>query len=189
MAPMTLAASTGSIQRTNAHPFKYRQWLFQHNGYIREFDAVRRDLHMAIAPELYGMLRGTTDSETFFLLALTYGLEQSPKLAFEKTIGFVIEVLRKHDIEPQLIFSCALSDGRTLYTLRYASGEHCHSQYYSTHTESMKALDEANSTMPRNSVVVVSEPLDQSIEHWQEMPGHSFAAIRDGQVEIEKLAL
>src|SRR4051812_8720292 len=34
------AASTGAIQRSNSHPFKYKNWLFQHNGYVNYFDTI-----------------------------------------------------------------------------------------------------------------------------------------------------
>jgi predicted glutamine amidotransferase len=181
------AASTGAVQRANAHPFKYKNWLFQHNGHIGRFEALRRDLQFDIAPELYPALKGTTDSETFFLLALTYGLKDDPKAALRKTISRVERACRERDVPCDVVLSCALSDGTSLYTLRYASGEKCHSQYYSTHADCMKDVCEDATAMPRNSVVVVSEPLDQSGEHWQEMPERSFAAIRDGRIEIEGL--
>lgn len=182
------AASTGSIQRTNTHPFKYKQWLFQHNGYLHHFEKIRRDLQFAVTPELYAQLRGTTDSETLFYLALTHGLEADPKAAWEKVIAHVRRACNENNVPFELVLSCAISDGETLYTLRYSSGEHVHSQYYSTHAQCMKDLGEDYELMPKKSVVVVSEPLDQSIEHWEEMPRNSFASICNGQVQIEPLA-
>lgn len=183
------AASTGAIQRTNAHPFKYKNWLFQHNGYVHNFPAIRRDLQFDIAPELYASLKGTTDSETFFLLALTYGLENNPKAAIEQMIRRVKRACDDNNSDFDLGLSCAISDGQTLYTLRYASGERTHSQYYSTLADCMKEINEDSSLLPKNSVVVVSEPLDQSAEHWQEMPLNSFANIKGGLVTIETLEL
>jgi predicted glutamine amidotransferase len=181
------AASTGASQRSNAHPFKYRNWLFQHNGHIENFEVVRRELQCAIAPELFPLLKGTTDSETFFLLALTHGLMENPKEAIVQTLRFVKDVCARSAAPNELIFSCAMSDGKTLYTLRYSSGERCHSQYYSTHSDCMKEMDEESSAVPRNSVVVVSEPLDPSTELWHEMPPSSFATFRHGEVAIEPL--
>lgn len=181
------AASTGEPQRSNAHPFKYKNWLFQHNGYVGQFDVIRRDLQFDIAPELFPLLKGTTDSETFFFLALTYGLEQKPKEALERMIARVERACTERNIPHDLILSCALSDGETLYTLRYASSGKAHSQFYSTHADCMKNIHEEFAAVPKNSVVVVSEPLDQSVEDWLEMPQQSFAAIRNGRVEIEQL--
>lgn len=181
------AASVGAIQRSNVHPFKYKNWLFQHNGYIGNFEAIRRDLQFAIAPELFPALAGTTDSETFFLLALTYGLQDDPKSALEKTIARIFQACEENEISTDIILSCAISDGRALYTLRYSSSQRVHSQYYSTHAECLKDLSEENDIMPRRSVVVVSEPLDQSGDLWQEVPANSFGVYAEGNVAIEEL--
>lgn len=183
------AASVGAIQRTNVHPFKYNNWLFQHNGYVGEFEKMRRELQFDIAPELYNQLAGTTDSETIFLLALTYGLEQNPKAAFEKVIKRILRAFEALGIAPDMILSCAISDGKSLYTLRYSSSERLHSQYYSTHAECLKDLSEENDIMPKRSVVVVSEPLDQSGELWEEVPANSFNSFANGSVKIESLSL
>jgi len=80
-----------------------------------------------------------------------------------------------------------MSDGRSIYTVRYASGAHVHSQYYSTHAECMRDIDEAAAEVPARSVVVVSEPLDQTMDHWKEMPVGAFASFRDGSIAIEAL--
>lgn len=181
------AASAGAIQRTNAHPFKYKYWLFQHNGFLRHFDVLRRDLQFAIAPEYFEFLKGTTDSETLFLLALTHGLQDNPRVALETLIREVRSACDRRKVPFELVLSCALSDGKTLYTIRYSSLNFVHSQYYSTHAKSMKEVDEHSAEVPSKSVVVVSEPLDQEMEHWMEMPANAFATIRDGEVGIEIL--
>lgn len=181
------AASAGSIQRTNAHPFKYKNWIFQHNGYLNHFDTLRKDLQFSISSDLFNHLKGTTDSETLFLLALTYGLEKDPKTALERVILRVRKVCHEKDVPFELVMSCALSNGKNLYTMRYASGELVHSQYYSTHADCLKEINENNVAMPPSSVVVVSEPLDQSMEHWKEMPAGSFATIHGGKIHIETL--
>jgi glutamine amidotransferase len=68
-------ATTGTaVQRSNCHPFHYQNWLFVHNGQIREFNTIKRELALAVSPELYGEIIGTTDSEIMFYLALTFGM-------------------------------------------------------------------------------------------------------------------
>lgn len=181
------AASTGAIQRSNAHPFKYKNWLFQHNGYVNHFETIRRDLQFSIAPELFSALKGTTDSETFFLLALTYGLQENPKEAVERMIARVKQACTDNNVPAEMLLSCALSDGKTLYTWRYSANQNPNTQYYSTYAECMKEMNEDSGTMPAHSVVVVSEPLDHSSDQWQEMPINSFATIRAGVVGIETL--
>ena len=83
------ATSGTAIQRTNCHPFRYQHWLFQHNGEIGGFDQLKRDLQLAIAPELFPQLRGTTDSETMLYLAVTFGLAQDPLQALARMVGLI----------------------------------------------------------------------------------------------------
>src|SRR5215207_1416838 len=74
-----IRASTGTaVQETNTHPFRHGRWLFMHNCLIREFPRVRRDLLLAVDPELLPEIEGSTDSELLFYLALTFGLEEEP---------------------------------------------------------------------------------------------------------------
>src|SRR5690242_19882011 len=73
-SPLFLAhirASTGTpVQQTNCHPFRHANWLWLHNGSIREFARLKRDLVMAVDPALYPSITGSTDSEVMFYLAL-----------------------------------------------------------------------------------------------------------------------
>ena len=74
-SPMVFAhirASTGTAtQKTNCHPFRQGRWLWMHNGAIREFSSLKRDLAFAVDPSLYPNIEGSTDSELFFYLALS----------------------------------------------------------------------------------------------------------------------
>src|SRR4051812_42767202 len=67
------ASTTASapVQQTNCHPFRYGHWLWMHNGSIRDFPRLKRDLALAIDPSLFSELQGSTDSEAMFYLALT----------------------------------------------------------------------------------------------------------------------
>ena len=56
-SPLVLAhirASSGSpVQQTNCHPFRHGRWLFVHNGVIQGYEAMRRDLMLAVDPALF----------------------------------------------------------------------------------------------------------------------------------------
>ena len=91
-----IRASTGSpVQQTNCHPFRHGRWLWMHNGFIDGFTKVKRDLTLAVDPELFPEIEGTTDSELMFYLALTFGLEEDPPKAVARTIGLVESVGRR----------------------------------------------------------------------------------------------
>ena len=85
-----IRASTGTaVQQTNCHPFRYDKWLWVHNGLVRDFHLVKRDLSLAVDESLYPYIEGSADSETLFYLALTFGLEDDPPAAVERMVGFV----------------------------------------------------------------------------------------------------
>ena len=65
-----------------------------HNGFIGDFDEVKRDLVLAVDPSLYPSIEGSTDSEVFFYLALTFGLEDDPPEAVARAVGLIEEVGR-----------------------------------------------------------------------------------------------
>ena len=74
-----IRASTGSaVQQTNCHPFRHGRWLWMHNGALVGFREMKRDLAMAVDADLFADIEGSTDSEMFFFLALTFGLRGRP---------------------------------------------------------------------------------------------------------------
>lgn len=180
------ATTTGSVQRTNCHPFKHENWLFQHNGDVSSFEKIRRDLQMKIAPELYNEIKGTTDSETFFLLALTLGMKDNPKAGLQRMVECVRKTLDEHGVEKKFLnLSCAISDGQKIYTLRYAFGKPSKTQFYCTESCMITGLDDADKAAARN-VVIVSEPLDRSGDKWTQIPDNSFTTISNGTVHVER---
>ncbi len=183
------AASTGAVQRSNAHPFKYKNWLFQHNGFVNHFDIIRRDLHLQLSDEQYNLLKGTTDSETLFRLALSFGLEKDVKKAIEKMIAFVKKTCEKHQLNVELSLSCALSDGNALYTIRHSTTKRQNSQFYSTKEDCLQDIVDSKNLIPHDGVVVVSEPIDHYNNRWKEMPNDSFAVIADNKVDIDRLEI
>ena len=62
---------------------------------IREFHDVKRDLALAVDPSLYPAIEGSTDSEVFFFLALTLGLEDDPPGGRRAAVGLIEEVGRR----------------------------------------------------------------------------------------------
>ena len=117
-----IRASTGSaIQQTNCHPFRHGRWLWMHNGLIADFRTVKRDLTLAVDPELFPYIEGSTDSELLFFLALTFGLEADPPAAVARAVGLVEEVGRRHGVEHPIQMTVATTDGETTWAFRHAS--------------------------------------------------------------------
>ena len=116
-SPLFLAhirASTGTaVQQTNCHPFRYGRWLWVHNGLVREFPRVKRELALAVDESLYAFIEGSTDSELLFYLALTLGLEDDPPRAIGRMVGLVEDMGHRHGVEHPLQMTIATTEGRT----------------------------------------------------------------------------
>ena len=124
-SPLFLAhirAAIGSpVQQTNCHPFRHGRWLFVHNGMIDGFPTIHRDLALAVDPSLFGAIGGSTDSETLFYLALTFGLEEDPLGGLERASDSSRPWATDHGIDHPMQGTLGLSDGERLWAVRYSS--------------------------------------------------------------------
>lgn len=155
-------ASTGSAtSRNNCHPFVQGRWSFMHNGQVGGFDQFRKKADMLIPDDLYGHRKGASDSEVIFLLACGLGLDADPRAALEQAVDVMERQSREVGVSPHMRFTAALSDGETLYAVRYASDDHAPSLYYQWCAE-------------WDGWAVVSEPYDTSSGPWIEVPKGSF---------------
>jgi glutamine amidotransferase len=183
-----IRASTGTaIQETNTHPFRYGRWLWMHNGLIREFPRLRRELVMAIDDSLFDSIEGTTDSETMFYLALSFGLESDPVAAVERMVGFVEDTGHRHGIEHPIQMTIATTDGRCVYAFRYSSEGESRSLYFSTRMDALKARypeSEELAGLSDETRVVVSEPLGDLAGAWNEVPESHVGIVQPGLDEL-----
>jgi glutamine amidotransferase len=183
-----IRASTGTaIQETNTHPFRHGRWLWMHNGLIREFATVRRELVLGVDEALFTSIEGTTDSETMFYLALTFGLEDDPPAAVARMVGLVEETGRKHGVAHPVQMTIATSDGASIWAFRYSSEGDSRSLYVSTRMDALKALYpelDALSALSDETRVVVSEPLGDLPGAWNEVPESHYGIVRPGVDEL-----
>jgi len=183
-----IRASTGTaVQETNCHPFRYGSWLFMHNGLVREFARVKRDLLLAVEPSLLPAIEGSTDSELLFYLALTFGLQEEPVAALERMAGFVEGVGEGYGIEHPLQMAVAVSDGTRIVVVRYSSERNSRSLFYSENVQAVKARfphDARMQSLSDETRLVVSEPLGDVSEIWKEVPESSVGIVRPGQDEL-----
>jgi len=183
-----IRASSGSpVQQTNCHPFRHGRWLWMHNGLIREFDKVKRDLVLAVDPSLYPLIEGSTDSEVFFFLALTFGLEDDPPAAVEAAVGLIEETGRVRGIEHPIQMTVATSDGVSIWAFRYSSEHKSRSLFYSTDLPTLLTLHpelENLRGLSDESRLVVSEPIRDLPDAWNEVPESSYGVVQPGQDEL-----
>jgi predicted glutamine amidotransferase len=190
-SPLFLAhirASTGTpVQQTNCHPFRYGRWLWVHNGLVRDFVHLKRELAFAVDESLYTSIEGSTDSELLFYLALTLGLEDDPPNAVERMVGLVEEAGRRHGTEHPLQMTIATTDGKSVWAFRYSSEGRSRSLYYST---DMRTVREMYPERPRlqevsdETRIIVSEPLVDLPGAWNEVPESSYGLVCEGADEL-----
>ena len=181
------ASTGGAIQQTNCHPFRYGRWLWMHNGLIREFASVKRDLAFAVDPSLYPLIEGSTDSELFFYLALTLGLSDDPPTAVERAVGLIEATGRARGVENPIQMTVATSEGSSLWVFRYSSERNSRSLFYSTDIETLRAQYPENPTLHKLSAysrLVVSEPLGDLAGAWNDVPESSCGIVQEGQHEL-----
>ncbi|MFC9113486.1 MULTISPECIES: class II glutamine amidotransferase [Streptomyces] len=177
-----IRASTGTaVQQTNCHPFRHGRWMWMHNGAIDGFPLLRRDLALAVRPDLFPSVEGSTDSEMMFYLALTFGLEDDPKEAVARMAGLVERTGHAHGVTYPLQMTVAVTDGVRLWAFRYSSQKQSRSLFYSTRVETLKALHpdvEFLRDIADDARLIVSEPLGDLQGAWNEVPEGSYGVVQ-----------
>ena len=185
-------ASTGTaVQRTNCHPFRHGRWLWMHNGLIRGFPRLKRDLVLSVDPSLYPDIEGSTDSELLFFLALTFGLAEDPFQAVARAVGLVEQVARLHDVEDPVQMTVATADGESVWGFRYSTEGNTRSLFYSSDVFQLRELHPEVEILHRlgeETRFVVSEPLLDLPGAWNEVPEFSAGVVRPGDDEIRPFA-
>jgi len=154
--------------KENAHPFKYNNWLFAHNGEIdREYWLRSLDNKYKFA------LQGTTDSEVYFYWIL-HNIEQ----AGDEIVG-IRNALKAVKQRYHTGLNFLLCNGMMLYAFRYASKK---KEYYSLYwlardaskpepvdlvSKETTALFHSKSLKGEKAVLVCSEKLNG--ENWSEI--------------------
>jgi predicted glutamine amidotransferase len=183
-----IRASTGTpVQRSNCHPFRHGQWLWMHNGAVREFHHTKRDLVMAVDPTLFPDIEGSTDSETLFYLALTFGLTDDPFDAVARAIGLVEKIGHEHGVDYPFQGTVATTNGESIWAFRYSSEGKSRSLYFSTDVSALRQLHpevEILHTLGDETRLVVSEPLGDLPGAWNEVSESSAGVVRPGTDEM-----
>lgn len=181
-------ASTGTpVQRSNCHPFRHGHWLWMHNGVIAGFHELKRDIMFAVDPSLYPEVEGSTDSEAFFFLALTFGLEDDPIAGVSRAVGFIEDLAERRGVPDPVQATVATSDGQKVWAFRYSTQHQSRTLYHSTNVTRLRELHpevEMLRTLSDDTRFVVSEPLRDLPGAWREVPESTCGIIQPGEDEI-----
>lgn len=190
------AAPGGTIAEANCHPFVHQGWMFQHNGEISGFNAVKRELTFDVDPALYPFMQGNSDTEVCFFLALTYGLTTDPVQSLTQMITQVEMSRLRSGVAAPFRAAIAASDGEELFVLRWVSPDfpslQAPSLYYSRGAQTLHISEGfgpgtgESEQLPDDTQLVVSEPLELhwSRRHWVEIPEGSIGVFRRDQKPV-----
>lgn len=162
------------IDRSGLLPLVHDRWSFALNGYVPDFRASHmRALRGQLPDDLYGRLRGSSDSETLFLLSVAELLRGATIVgALMRTVERVVE--RVGDEEAQL--NLVLSDGQRIAAVRTGTKLVTNSLY----------VAERPPFAPEGVVLASEAP--EAGAAWSPVDGHSWIEIdRDGNVTTEVL--
>jgi predicted glutamine amidotransferase len=179
------AAYHGIVQRSNSHPFRHDCWTFQHNGEISSFEKIKRTLQFEVAEDLFPRIEGTTDSETAFYLALTFGLDDDPQQAMERMVAFVEAEMKGAGINDPFRLTCAFSDGKHLYAIRHSTDDKPKTLYYNRSGIGLEEVINDAVEAPSEGIILLSEPIDDCPDNWIEVPPSSFVTVVDNRVRVE----
>ncbi|MGZ4480470.1 MAG: class II glutamine amidotransferase [Nocardioidaceae bacterium] len=183
-----IRASSGSpVQQTNCHPFRHGRWLWMHNGLLAGFKEMKRDLVLAVDPELFPEIEGSTDSELLFYLALSRGLEQDPPAAVAQAVGLVEATGQRHGVGSPVQLTVAVTDGDRVWAFRYSSEGRSRSLYHSTDVATLRHQFPDNPELHElsdDARLVVSEPLGDLRGAWREVPESTCVVIDHGKEEL-----
>jgi glutamine amidotransferase len=180
-----LRAAIGSaVQQSNCHPFRYGRWLFMHNGFIAGFAQIKRDMVLGVDPALFPEIKGSSDTEVLFYLALTFGLEDDPPTAVARAIGYVEACGHAKGIQYPFQGTIATSDGESLWVFRYSSEGKSRSLFFNRDVRGLRAQypdAEILQEVSDDTRLVVSEPIGGLPGAWVEMPEATYAVVCRGE--------
>jgi predicted glutamine amidotransferase len=183
------AAIGSAVQQTNCHPFRHGRWLFMHNGFLDGFEAIKRDLTLAVDRSLYPNIQGQTDSELLFYLALTCGLEHDPPDALGQTIGLVEACAEDRGVAYPFQGTIATTDGERLWVFRYSSVRRSRSLFFSRDIRALRKLypdRQILHDLSENARIIVSEPIGDLAGAWNEVPEGSYGVVGPEEAELRR---
>ena len=194
------ASADFPVSQTNCHPFQYGHFLWMHNGFLENFSKMKRLLINHLSDRAFLTVKGNTDSEYAFALFLDeiefndQASHQQIRDAMMTVIDKLTFMRIKAGITSNAQMNFAVSNGQIIYVTRFSTitGQRPASLFY-IQGSVVKRNDNTVEVVPSRdtqspAVVIASEPLSSSGEHWQKMPrNHLIEVTLAGRVTVSAL--
>lgn len=185
-------ATVGRPRLENTHPFRDGDAMLAHNGHIENLDDIRDDLLAEMPERNQKAIRGTTDSELFFQLALSKLEKYSPE-AMRRALTAAVDTVRRcftGEVEDEMTLALNtlfVAGGnlagtrlrRTLYYLERSGTKHC--------SVCGKTHDTSGAGNHYRAVILASERITD--EEWKPVPPNSAFYVDDETMELKITSL
>lgn len=135
--------------------------------------------------------RGSTDSELFFFLAPTFGLEADPPEAVARAVGFIEETGRRNGVQYPIQLTVATTDGESTWAFRYSSEGRSRSLFHSADVSTLRLQYPDNPVLHElsdDARIVVSEPLGDLRGAWREVPESTCVVVQGGREVLREFS-
>lgn len=162
-------STVGDVNINNCHPFHYQNFAMVHNGTIKNFGNIKKQLIDELDNDLFLNISGNTDSECLFLLIMQFAKQDSLEDAVLKAFAWVREKQAALDDTNYAKINIAITDGKELIATHYATkNRSCLGLHY--------FFDD-------NAIRIGSESLDTTHE-WLSVPDNHYLHIDKDSLSI-----
>ena len=102
--------------------------------------------------------------------------------------GFIEHLAEEHGVEEALQMTLGISDGESLYAVRYSTAGKSRSLFHSASRDATEEIAPDAGRFSRNARAIVSEPLSDLEEEWIPVPESTFLTITGGNVSCGPFA-
>ena len=172
--------SISLVHDYNCHPFTHKNFMFMHNGDMKNFISFKKKIINNLDDDVYQIIKGNTDSEYAFALFLnlldkktfTNGNLIEPEL-FKNNIIKLIHTLIEYSGNIPMSMNFAFTDGNTIICTRYINDDNDDppSLYYKIYN---------------NNIIISSEPVDYN-DNWIYIPKNSIVIYKNNNIFIEQI--
>ena len=156
----------------NTHPFYYKNFIFSHNGYIKDYNSVTKNrLYKNLNSKFKALIKGNTDSELIFILLMQY-INDTKNI--EKSIKEVIAVIKTNYSACMLNFILATINEKgknILFATKFAKGLKAPSLFYIKYK--------------REYVTISSEKLND--KPWVDIKSNSLIKVSEHNITIKNI--
>jgi glutamine amidotransferase len=116
------------IHELNCHPFRYKRYIMQHNGFISGYNSIKSKIHSQLNKNAHEVIKGNVDSEDIFALFINQFEKDeldkyvSANKIYQYLIKTISIIISLNNNKPSS-FNIAISDGINIVCIRYINSD------------------------------------------------------------------